>query len=279
MQRVFLLKGLPGSGKTFWARQFMEAYPGGYKRVSKSDLREMVDAGKYSRDNEQFILHARNTLIMEAIEKGYNVIVDDTNLEEQHEQAIRDLVAGKAIVEVKSFTDIPLEECIKRDQMRPNSVGEKVIRGMYKKHLYKEPEPPAYIEWLPDVIIADLDGTLALPNGRNPYDASLCEDDLVNPVVWDILAKGYPPILVTGRSEKHRPQTERWLKTHGIAYTRLFMRADGDKRQDGVVKQEIYREHIAGKYNIKYVLEDRASAVAAWRALGLTVLQVADGDY
>ena len=37
---------------------------------------------------------------------------------------------------------------------------------------------------LPNAIICDLDGTLALLNGRNPYDASLCEDVIPNiPVV------------------------------------------------------------------------------------------------
>lgn len=276
---VILLRGLPASGKTTYAKKLMEEHPGKLKRISRSEMRDMLDFGRYNKENEQFILAVRDRLIIQALEAGYGVIVDDTNLAPEHVQAIRDLVVGQATVGIKDFTDVPLEECIRRDKLRQTPVGEQVIRKMHNQHLYVKPEPPAYIEGLPDVLICDIDGTLALPNGRNPYDASLCEDDLVNPVIWDILAKGYPALLVTGRSEKHRPQTERWLKKHGIGYARLFMRQDGDSRKDTIVKQEIYQEHIVGQYNVKYVLEDRAQMVAAYRALGLTVLQVADGDY
>lgn len=51
------------------------------------------------------------------------------------EQAIRELVKGKAVVSIQDFTDVPLETCIKRDLQCAHSVGEAVIRRMYHQYL------------------------------------------------------------------------------------------------------------------------------------------------
>lgn len=40
---------------------------------------------------------------------------------------------------------------------------------------------------LPKAILCDLDGTLALLQKRNPYDASVAENDLVNYPISNIL--------------------------------------------------------------------------------------------
>ena len=74
-------------------------------------------------------------------------------------------------------------------------------------------------------------------------------------------------------------RTERWLERYGIDYKYIFMRAAGDSREDSIVKREIYEGRIAPKFNVKYVLDDRNRVVAMWRSLGLTCLQVADGDF
>jgi hypothetical protein len=50
-------------------------------------------------------------------------------------------------------------------------------------------------------------------------------------------------------------------------------------RKDAIMKEELYRQHIEGKYNIKFVLDDRQQVVDMWRGLGLTVFQVDEGDF
>jgi len=52
-----------------------------------------------------------------------------------------------------------------------------------------------------------------------------------------------------------------------------------DYRDDRIIKEEIYREKIAPVYNALFVLDDRDRVVAMWRDLGLTCLQVANGDF
>jgi predicted kinase len=283
-KRVIILKGLPACGKTTWAKEQVDRYPGKYKRISKDDLRAMLDNKKWSKGNEKFILATRDSLILLALQEGYHVLVDDTNLHNKHEQAIRELVKGLAIVEIKDFTDVPLETCIERDQKRPDYVGEQVIRKMHRDFL-QPPRPivPAYNRNLPGAIISDIDGTLALISGRSPYDTARCEQDALNEPVADIVGNYHKSdfriLLASGRSEQHRSLTENWLQQKGVRYHELFMRADGDSRKDAIIKREIYENHIAGKYNIKFVLDDRQQVVDLWRSLGLTCLQVDDGDF
>lgn len=59
----------------------------------------------------------------------------------------------------------------------------------------------------------------------------------------------------------------------------LFMRRTGDTRKDNIIKREIFNEHIRGKYNVLFVLDDRSRVVREWRAMGLTVFQVAEGNF
>lgn len=146
-------------------------------------------------------------------------------------------------------------------------------------------KPEGYCEQdtnLPHAILCDLDGTLAFMNGRDPYDASTCENDLLNEPVGLVVRTFQPThaiLFLSGRSAKHRPQTERWLARHGFPVDRLWMRAEGDNRKDSVMKRELYEQHVQGKYYVDFVLDDRNQVVELWRELGLPCFQVAPGDF
>jgi len=59
----------------------------------------------------------------------------------------------------------------------------------------------------------------------------------------------------------------------------LLMRAAGDSRRDSIVKREIFDARIRDVWQVKGVLDDRDQVVRMWRALGLTCVQVAPGDF
>ena len=139
-------------------------------------------------------------------------------------------------------------------------------------------------------IVVDLDGTCALIHQRKngPYDASRCdEEDLPNiPVIETVKAltfAGYYVVFCSGREDKHREPTMRFLHNHFPEMNGdyvLFMRQTKDQRKDAIVKREIYEEQIAHRFDVLLVLDDRASVTKMWREeLGLTVLQCADGDF
>ena len=277
MKKVIITKGLQGCGKTTWAKQMQVDFPHQYKRVNKDDLRLMLDNSVWSKGNEKFVLKLRDNIILQALEDGKNVIVDDTNLNVAHENHIRELVKGLAEVEIKDFTDVDIETCIKNDAKRFNPVGEKIIRQTYKQWLYKEPVKPEYVFNAPDVVICDMDGTLSLFGNKNPYDRDF-ENDELNLIVAQII-KGNNVLLVSGRKEKYRNQTMQFLNKYGVKFIDLFMRKDNDDRKDSIVKKEIYDNEILGEYNVLFVLDDRNVCVKLWRSLGLVCLQVANGDF
>ncbi len=146
---------------------------------------------------------------------------------------------------------------------------------------------------LPKAIICDLDGTLCNIYHRQHYIQSKRKnwkafyealgDDLVHEFCRDIVMmyqqRGDAIVLVTGRPEEYKAPTEEWLSAHAVEYDVLLMRKTGDFRKDFIVKQELYEQYIKGKYEILFVLEDRAQVVKMWREQGLTCLQVAEGNF
>jgi predicted kinase len=101
--------------------------------------------------------------------------------------------------------------------------------------------------------------------------------DVVAMVVDAMQAEG-AVLIVTGRegTEENLAQTYEWLSANQINYNHLFHRAEGDNRDDAIVKKELYLKHIQGNWEIDFVLDDRPRVVRMWRAeLGLTVLQCA----
>ena len=283
MKKVLILQGLPASGKSSFARELLLANPGRWVRTNKDLLREMCHASHWSKSNGKFVLKLRNTAILMALEAGKHVIVDDTNFGRNINQ-IKELVKGLAQVQVNdSFLKVPVEECIRRDLLRPKSVGKDVIMKMYNQFVRPQlVEPIVYNPNLPDAVIVDMDGTLALMGDRSPYDVSCCDLDLPNYPVLETVQKlqdSKTIIIMSGRTDDGKEKTEFWLQKYAVKYQHIYMRAAGDMRKDSVVKQELYEKFIRDKFNVSFILDDRQQVVDMWRGLGLTVFQVAEGDF
>ena len=283
MKKVLILQGLPASGKSQFAKELLLANPGRWVRTNKDLLREMAHASYWSKGNEKFILKLRNTAIIMALEEGKHVVIDDTNFGRNVDQ-IKELVQGKARVIVNnSFLKVPVAECIRRDLLRQKSVGKDVIVKMYNQFVRPQlVKPTVYNRDLPDAIIVDMDGTLAIMGDRSPYDVSRCDSDLPNYPVLETVQKWQDSktiIIMSGRTDDGKEKTEAWLNKYGVKYKHIYMRRKDDQRKDSVIKQELYQSFVQDKYNISFILDDRQQVVDMWRGLGLTVFQVAEGDF
>jgi predicted kinase len=301
MTTLTATRGLPASGKTTFARHMLEsAEPGTLVRLNRDDLRASLHGkGHYTHVTEKQITTVQHGAAESMLRAGVSVVVDDTNLRSRHLRTLAELAwrAGAEFA-VEDFTDVPLMTCLARNAKRQDSVPDDVITGMHQRYLAGRtlplplPERPSDVTGKPYVVpvgasqavMVDIDGTVALHGDRDPYDTSRYHEDTPNyPVVTMVYAAwqaGHHVIMCSGREETFRDVTEQWLKRHmPFQVWALHMRPAGDKRRDDVVKLELFDKHIRDEFDVTCVFDDRARVVDAWRSLGLTVLQVAEGNF
>ena len=150
------------------------------------------------------------------------------------------------------------------------------------------------------VIVFDIDGTLANASHRIHYikkqpkdwDAFFAEQANDKPhlhIVDTLLAfkqhGKYPIIFASGRPAKYREMTEKWLIKYGLfnpfldGKLWLFMRPDGDRRDDDIVKREILGKMQMQGFQPIMAFDDRDRVVKMWRDNGIPCCQVAPGDF
>lgn len=293
MNKIIMTRGLPASGKSWWAKKYIKENPN-TKRLNKDDFRSMLDDGKWSEKNEKIVEKLFDNNILQLLLAGYDVILDNTHLSKKYPQHYIDYMRANGgwfldqdyTLEIKDF-DTSLEECISRDKNRANPVGADVISRWYRewydpthqqihtpKKFREQWKEKPYSFDLPECVICDLDGTLALFEG-NPYDRDFSKDKFNLKIGW--MLRNLPPhidiIFFSGRDSKFRKVTKEWLEANGIKwnfqYERLYMREEGDKRSDDLVKKEFYDKYIDGKYNVDMIFDDRPKVVRLWSKLGL----------
>jgi predicted kinase len=280
-----MTRGLPGSGKSTWATgRVRDAAPGSVVRISKDMLRTMLHADIHAKGTEPQVLAARDALIATYLASGVSVIVDDTNLVAHHETTLRSIAARHQVpFHIEDFTHVPLDECLRRNASRVAPVPEHVIRDMYTKHLATS-APSDSTPLRRDAVVVDLDGTLALHRDRSPFEWTKVSSDVPNDAVVlavrALAAAGIAIVYCSGRDSVCRTDTESWITTHVGIDGPLFMRSYGDNRRDSIVKRELYEQHIAPAYHVRFVLDDRDQVVQLWRDdLQLPCFQVAPGDF
>lgn len=145
------------------------------------------------------------------------------------------------------------------------------------------------------VVVFDIDGTLANSEHRlhhitsdayhqnwEAFYEAMGDDQPIMPMINLLLTfffRDWTIVLCTGRPEKYRGLTEKWLERHGIIVDLLMMRTDGDHRDDNVIKREMLTGLRASGMEPYIVIEDRQRVVEMWRAEGITCLQCAAGNY
>lgn len=157
--RMLILVGLPGSGKSKFAHEIiaLDNNALNFARINWDDLRAEDPNYKFSHAAEKQIKQRSYDLARHFASLGYNLIIDNTNLTDASIGAWTRLAEELNLTaEVKTFS-VPVEECIRRDAQRVGRahVGRIVIERMALAN--------GLIEWPADkkIVIVDIDGTLA----------------------------------------------------------------------------------------------------------------------
>lgn len=121
--------GLPGSGKSTYAREQAEADPN--VRVSERDIvRLQLTGSRRDHSQETRVTAVQRLQVGDWLAAGYVVIVSDTNLRWKYRKRWVKLAESLNVPVEFVHIDTPIEVCIARDAQRPDPVGEEVIRKM-----------------------------------------------------------------------------------------------------------------------------------------------------
>lgn len=305
-RKIIICRGIQGSGKSTWARQWVKESPKTRVRYNNDDIRNML--GPYwILEREPLVTKIKDDIINQFMSAGYDIVIDNMNLNPKEIEGIENIVAQHNEIWRDDATDffyetefkdffISVEECIRRDSLRDHPIGEAIIRNTWNKYknfilatnnkvyqnsLLKQDSN------LPKAIIVDIDSTLSFNITGRPYYGKGCaegiKDDIPNESVCNMVKSlfgEYAIIIVTGREGTKEVQvaTEQWLKDHGIAYNEIYYRNEGDYSKGALHKKNIFETYIKDRYNVQFIIDDSKPCVDMYRDLGLVCLQPHEGN-
>lgn len=144
MKKIILTRGIPASGKSTWAKQEVLKDPEHSIRINRDDLRNM--SGKYwVPTREHYIEACKGIILISAMNFQFDtIIIDEMNLNPKESGKLKGEIAmvnaafkggqDKYVVEIKDFTNVPLDVCLERDSKRENPIGEDIIKGIFNKY-------------------------------------------------------------------------------------------------------------------------------------------------
>jgi len=280
--------GISASGKSTFAREW--AKKNNAVITNRDDLRFSLTGAKdwseykFNKHTEKLITSIQHDTINLAAVAKKDIIVADTNLNKTYRDKLIELLTTLGYeVEIKTFP-ITLEEAWKRDSLRANGVGHHVIYRQYQQWLeYVADTSRVYVpnEELPPCVVFDIDGTLAVMKERKPYEWDKVDTDHVRLMVKHMLigykSLGYEIVIVSGRDAVCREKTLQWLEDNDVIGNALFMRGEGDMRDDRIIKCEIALGVVANQWNIRGWVDDRPKVVRMLYGIGIpNVICVAD---
>lgn len=143
---LILLCGIPGSGKTTYAHNYIEGHPGTV-HLSSDKIRFELWGNEATQGDNNEVFYRMQTRAINSLNFGYDVIYDATNITRKDRAGIIAACPKFAKIECHIIW-APIETCIERDAARKRTVGKNVIDRMLKKF-----QAPYYDEGIDEIVI------------------------------------------------------------------------------------------------------------------------------
>ncbi len=129
--KLIICCGIPGSGKTYYSKKYIEKNPNTVHLSSDSIRAELHGDESIQGDpNEVFTLMQKRAI--EALNNGQSVVYDSTNMTRKDRSYI--ISQCPKFVKIEAYVVwAPIETCIERDATRERTVGKEVIDRMLKR--------------------------------------------------------------------------------------------------------------------------------------------------
>lgn len=133
MNKLLILQGIPASGKSTFAKQWVEESSKTRIIVNRDSIRRGLGV-YWIPSREDLVSDIEYSIVNCGMEHDYDICLDSTNLNPNYLNQWLILADNYGYeVEYKQF-GISLEEALERDKNREFPVGEKVINQFYNKY-------------------------------------------------------------------------------------------------------------------------------------------------
>ena len=129
MSKLFVIIGLPGSGKSFEARKIAEEETAII--VSSDAIRKEINGDENDQNNGGKVFEIAKKRLKEALTEGRNVIMDSTNISCKRRIALLEEMKKYATESIAVLMATPFEMCVERQNLRERKVDVEVITRMY----------------------------------------------------------------------------------------------------------------------------------------------------
>lgn len=150
--------------------------------------------------------------------------------------------------------------------------------------MMKNEQPPAPLQ---AAIIFDMDGTIIdvrdflvhIDAGDRHLTAyhhatvAAPANAKVMALLRQTIEAGIYPVIITARGERWRELTHFTISERGFHAETLLMRAEGDWREDSIIKSEILAE-VRKRWNIVAAIDDNPRVVALWESEAIPTISV-----
>jgi predicted kinase len=312
MSNLIALRGLPGSGKSTWAKAWVERAPERRVRVNRDDIRmelfgvwwPTADAQGTVEQKEQRVTALETERIETALKAGKSVVVDATNLNPRTFARLGKMARDTGARLAHKDFPVEMAEIYRRNEERDKPVPREVIDSMAAQYMGPNGQFilfPGDYETRPfnapqqrrQAVGFDLDGTIVdtrkilhfVEGPKKDFDSfhRLSEfapaNEQVLQAMWDAHNAGLAVLITTARDETYRDVSQKYVDSlPAPPIENMYMREAGDKRPDYDVKRDMY-DKISQHYDLVHQFDDNPQAVKAWRQKRLRVTIVPSFGY